>query len=72
MRVKGIPTLFVRSGCLQDKIFLSNPISQQLKHPLTTPPYQGGLRCSEMVRSSCSTSGTCHVAPVTNPVISNE
>ena len=33
--------------------------------PLKT---RGELRCSSMVSSSCSTSGTCHVNLVTNPV----
>ena len=32
----------------------------------------GELRCSGRVSSSCSTSGTCRVNLVTNPVISRE
>jgi hypothetical protein len=40
----------------------------------TRTPLKTGdeLWCSGRVGSSCSTSGTCLVAPVTNPVISNE
>jgi hypothetical protein len=38
-----------------------------------TPEKTGGeLRCSEMVGSSCSTSGTRRVNLVTNPVVSHE
>ena len=38
-----------------------------------TPLKNGGeLGCSGRVSSSCSTSGTCHVNLVTNPVISHE
>ena len=34
--------------------------------------YEGEPKCSEKVGSSCSTSGTCRVNLVTNPVISHE
>ena len=37
--------------------------------PLKT---EGELRYSLRVNSSCSTSGTCRVNPVTNPVINHE
>ena len=42
---------------------------QVTRNPLKTG---GELRCSGRVCSSCSTSGTCHVTLITNPVISHE
>jgi hypothetical protein len=44
------------------------------KDRVTRTPLKTGdeLRCSGRVSSSCSTSGTCRVNLVTNPVISNE
>ena len=46
----------------------------QTKDRVTRTPLESGgeRRCSEMVGSSCSTSGTCRVNLVTNPVISRE
>jgi hypothetical protein len=49
-------------------------ITQKIKDRVarTTLKTRGELRCSGMVNSSCSTSGTCHVTLVTNPVIKQE
>jgi hypothetical protein len=48
--------------------------THKAKDQVTRTPEKtdGELRCSRGVSSSCSTSGTCRVIVVTNPVISYE
>jgi hypothetical protein len=49
-------------------------ITQNSKDQAARTPQKNGneLRCSRRLSSSCSTSGTCHVTLIANPVICHE